>query len=93
MDTVKKKMTPGFWGVTALYHSLGIRIPRELGLGIHKFGLCTSFTAWCQELGTQIPRTRWENGLDHASIFHFDDLSCDVFVACIIVFNMCDRNV
>ena len=27
--------TPGFWGVTALYQSLGIRIPRELGLGIH----------------------------------------------------------
>ena len=27
--------TPGFWGVTASYHNLGIRIPRELGLGIH----------------------------------------------------------
>ena len=27
--------TPRFWGVTALYQSLGIRIPRELGLGIH----------------------------------------------------------
>ena len=27
--------TPGFWGVTAWYQSLGIRIPRELGLGIH----------------------------------------------------------
>ena len=27
--------TPGFWGVTAWYKSLGIRIPRELGLGIH----------------------------------------------------------
>ena len=25
--------TPGFWGVTALYQSLGIRIPRELRLG------------------------------------------------------------
>ena len=23
--------TPGFWGVTALYQSLGIRVPRELG--------------------------------------------------------------
>ena len=23
--------TPGFWGVTALYQSIGIRIPRELG--------------------------------------------------------------
>ena len=23
--------TPGFWGVTAWYQSLGIRIPRELG--------------------------------------------------------------
>ena len=27
--------TLGFWGVTAWYQSLGIRIPRELGLGIH----------------------------------------------------------
>ena len=27
--------TPGFWGVTAWCQSLGIRIPRELGLGIH----------------------------------------------------------
>ena len=27
--------TPGFWGVPAWYQSLGIRIPRELGLGIH----------------------------------------------------------
>ena len=27
--------TPEFWGVTAWYQSLGIRIPRELGLGIH----------------------------------------------------------
>ena len=27
--------TPGFLGVTAWYQSLGIRLPRELGLGIH----------------------------------------------------------
>ena len=27
--------TPGKWGVTAWYQSLGIQIPRELGLGIH----------------------------------------------------------
>ena len=27
--------TPGNWGVIAWYQSLGIRIPRELGLGIH----------------------------------------------------------
>ena len=27
--------TPGFRGVTAWYQSLGIRIPRELGLSIH----------------------------------------------------------
>ena len=27
--------TPGFWGVTAWYQSLGIQIPRKLGLGIH----------------------------------------------------------
>ena len=27
--------TPGFWGVTAWYQSLGIQIPREFGLGIH----------------------------------------------------------
>ena len=25
--------TPGFWGVTAWYQSLGIRIPREVGFG------------------------------------------------------------
>ena len=25
--------TPGFWGVTTWYQSLGIRIPRELGFG------------------------------------------------------------
>ena len=25
--------TPGFWGVTAWYQSLGIRKPRELGFG------------------------------------------------------------
>ena len=29
------QQTPGFWGITAWYQSLGIRIPRELGLGIH----------------------------------------------------------
>ena len=27
--------SPGVWGVTAWYQSLGIRIPMELGLGIH----------------------------------------------------------
>ena len=27
--------TPRIWGVTAWYQSLGIRIPSELGLGIH----------------------------------------------------------
>ena len=27
--------TPRVWGVTAWYQSLGIRIPRELGLGIN----------------------------------------------------------
>ena len=25
--------TPGFWGITAWYQSIGIRIPRELGFG------------------------------------------------------------
>ena len=25
--------TPGFWGITTWYQSLGIRIPRELGFG------------------------------------------------------------
>ena len=30
------QQTPGKWGVTAWYQSLGIRIPRELGLGIHQ---------------------------------------------------------
>ena len=27
------QQTPGIWGVTAWYQSLGIRIPRELGFG------------------------------------------------------------
>ena len=27
--------TPQFWGITTWYQSLGICIPRELGLGIH----------------------------------------------------------
>ena len=27
------QQTPGFWGVTAWYQSLGIRIPRELRFG------------------------------------------------------------
>ena len=40
--------TPGFWGVTAWYQSLGIRIPRELGLGIHHHlgGLMKSIGIW-----------------------------------------------
>ena len=40
--------TPGFWGVTAWYQSLGIRIPRELGLGIHHHlgGLMSSIGIW-----------------------------------------------
>ena len=40
--------TPGFWGVTAWYQSLGIRIPRELGLGIHHHlgGLMWSIGIW-----------------------------------------------
>ena len=40
--------TPGFWGVTTWYQSLGIRIPRELGLGIHHHlgGLMKSIGIW-----------------------------------------------
>ena len=40
--------TPGFWGVTAWYRSLGIRIPRELRLGIHHHlgGLMKSICIW-----------------------------------------------
>ena len=42
------QQTPGFWGVTAWYQSLGIRIPRELGLGIHHHlgGLMWSIGMW-----------------------------------------------
>ena len=29
------QQTPGIWGITVWYQSLGIRIPREIGLGIH----------------------------------------------------------
>ena len=28
-----RQRIPGFWGVTAWYQSLGIRMPRELGFG------------------------------------------------------------
>ena len=40
--------TPGFWGVTAWYHSLGIRIPRELGFGYPSplGGLMWSIGTW-----------------------------------------------
>ena len=40
--------TPEFWGVTAWYQILGIRIPRELGLGIHHHlgGLMKSIGVW-----------------------------------------------
>ena len=40
--------TPGKWGVTAWYQNLGIRIPRELGLGIHHHlgGLMLSIGIW-----------------------------------------------
>ena len=33
-------------------------------------------TSWYQSLGTQIPRTQWGIGLDHAFIMHFDELMC-----------------
>ena len=40
--------TPGFWGVTAWYQSLGIRIPRELGFGYPspQGGLMWSIGIW-----------------------------------------------
>ena len=40
--------TPGFWGVTAWYQSLGIRIPRELGFGYPSLlgGLMRSIGIW-----------------------------------------------
>ena len=41
----KGKMTPRIWGVTTWYQSLGIRLPRELGHGVHRHGLDTSFIA------------------------------------------------
>ena len=63
------------------------------GFGVHKFGFDTSFTAQCQDLGTRIPKTRCGTGLDHASIVHFDDLSCEVCDTCMFMLNMCDSNV
>ena len=36
--------TLGFWGVTAWYQSLGIRIPREFG-----FGYPSTLSGWCGE--------------------------------------------
>ena len=40
--------TPGFWGVTAWYQSLGIRVPRELGFGYPSSlgGLMWSIGIW-----------------------------------------------
>ena len=40
--------TPGFWGVTAWYQSLGIRIPKELGFGYPSppSGLMRSIGIW-----------------------------------------------
>ena len=37
------QQTPGFWGVTAWYQSLGIRIPKELEFG------CPSPHGWFDE--------------------------------------------
>ena len=43
--------TPGIWGVTAWYQSLGIRIPRELGCGY------PSLLGWFDvKLGMRLPR-------------------------------------
>ena len=42
---------PGFWGVTAWYQSLGIRIPRELG-----FGYPSPLRVVCCRLGMRLPR-------------------------------------
>ena len=53
--------TPGFWGVTAWYQSLGIRIPRELGFGYPSplGGLMWSIGIW-----KPIDRQIW--GLGHS---------------------------
>ena len=57
--------TPGFWGVTAWYQSLGIRIPRELGLGIHHH-LGGSMLS----LGMRLPRkSRDKTRTPHACIW------------------------
>ena len=45
-------------------------------MGVHKFCFYTSFIAWYDSLGTQMPKTRWGMGLDHAFIMHFDKLMC-----------------
>ena len=54
--------TPGKWGVTAWYQSLGIQLPWELGGCSYKFSPNTSFTAWYQSLGIRLPR---ELGFGH----------------------------
>ena len=53
--------TPGFWGVTAWYQSLGIRIPKELGFGYPSplGGLMWSIGIW-----KPIDRKIW--GLGHS---------------------------
>ena len=50
------KLTPGFWGVTAWYQSLGKRLPWGFDVCVYKYGPDTNVTAWYQSLGIQLPR-------------------------------------
>ena len=47
--------TPGIWGVTAWYQSLGIRIPREL-----EFGYPSPLRWFDVKLGMRLPRKSWD---------------------------------
>ena len=45
-------------------------------MGCQRDPLDRGVTTWYKSLGTQIPRTRWGTGLDHAFIVDFDELMC-----------------
>ena len=51
--------TPGFWGVTSWYQSLGKRLPWELVGCVYKYGPDTNFTAWYQSLSIRLPVACW----------------------------------
>ena len=65
--------TPGFWGVTAWYQSLGIRIPRELGFGYPSplDGLMRSICIW-KPIDRKFGLRPWKKKKKHHHYVCFD---------------------